>query len=167
MGDFNSDNPDWGYETPNNDSDTLLEWASCMTQSREHGGRPLPAGCQVLDDFPRSQHRPSLVHVGLTLPLICSTGKKRWHFRKVNWDKFYWAKRSHHSPVWHSSWWSLQLLHRSHVQSSSLHYLQGSLYYVCTLCGWGSPAVTGRLQKIRRSRYCWPPYRVFGRCETC
>ena len=40
------------------------------------GGRPLPAGCQVLDDFPRSQHRPSLVHVGLTLSVIRSMGKK-------------------------------------------------------------------------------------------
>ena len=29
VGDFNSHHPDWGYDTPNNDSDTLLEWASC------------------------------------------------------------------------------------------------------------------------------------------
>ena len=28
------------------------------------------------------------VHVGLTLPVIHSSGKKRWNFRKANWDKF-------------------------------------------------------------------------------
>ena len=39
---------------------------------------PSPAGCQELDDFPHRQHRPSvIVHVGLALPVICSTSKKR------------------------------------------------------------------------------------------
>jgi len=28
------------------------------------------------------------VHVGLTLPVICSTGKKRWNFLKADWDRF-------------------------------------------------------------------------------
>ena len=36
MGDFNSDNPDWGYDTPNNDSDMLLEWASCSDLALVH-----------------------------------------------------------------------------------------------------------------------------------
>jgi len=27
------------------------------------------------------------VHAGLTLPVICSTGKKRWNFQKANWDR--------------------------------------------------------------------------------
>jgi len=36
----------------------------------------------MLDNFPRSQHRPSLVHVGLILADIRCTGKK------ANWDKF-------------------------------------------------------------------------------
>ena len=49
--------------------------------------RPLAPGCQVLDDFPRSQHRPSLVHVGFTLPVICSMGKKQWNSRKANCNK--------------------------------------------------------------------------------
>jgi len=34
VGDFHSHHPDWGYDTPNNDGDTLQEWASslsCMT----------------------------------------------------------------------------------------------------------------------------------------
>ena len=28
-GDFNSHHADWGYDTPNNDGDMLLGWASC------------------------------------------------------------------------------------------------------------------------------------------
>ena len=30
MRDFNSRHPDWGYDTHNNDNDTLLEWASVL-----------------------------------------------------------------------------------------------------------------------------------------
>jgi len=108
-----------------------------------------------LDDFPRSQHRPSLVHVGLTLPVICSTGIKQWNFLMANWDTFSAStdKRPfHHSPVPNSSRRRLQPLHQSHVQSSSLHYPQESLYYVCTLHGRGSPGVTGWVRKIRWSR---------------
>ena len=90
--------PDSGYDSPNNGGDSLLEWASCSHLVVVHGpgsfqsarwerdfssdlrwvsstgGHPLPAGCQVLGDFPRSQHRPSLVHTALTLPLLRSTG---------------------------------------------------------------------------------------------
>ena len=80
---------------------------------------------------------------------------------------FYGEKHSHHFPVWHSSWWSLQPLHQSHVQNNSLHRSQESSYYVRTLHGRGCPCIMGRVWKIRRSRYCWPPYWVFGLCETC
>ena len=77
----------------------------CMTQSREApsgqsvvnaisrqiyvGCHPLEVTffpCQVLDDFPCSHHRPSLVHVGLTLPVVRNTCKKGRNFRKTNWD---------------------------------------------------------------------------------
>ena len=51
-------------------------------------GRPLPASCTVLSDFPHSQHRPSILHIGLTLPIIHSTPKKRWNFRKADWDGY-------------------------------------------------------------------------------
>ena len=36
VGDFNSHLPDWGYDTPNNDSDMLLEWASCSDLALVH-----------------------------------------------------------------------------------------------------------------------------------
>ena len=48
---------------------------------------PLPVR-RVLDSFPRSQHRPSLI---TTPSLIQSTeGKpvRRWNFRKANWSDF-------------------------------------------------------------------------------
>jgi len=42
----------------------------------------------VLEDFPHSQHRPLLIHIGLQLPVIHSSSKKRWNFRKANWDLY-------------------------------------------------------------------------------
>ena len=44
-----------------------LCWVSTTNCSR------LPASCTVLEDFPRSQHRPTLVHIGLTIPSQSST----------------------------------------------------------------------------------------------
>ena len=49
---------------------------------------PLPTSVQVLDDFPHSQHRPIVTHVGLCIPLIRSLPKPRWNFRKAKWTKF-------------------------------------------------------------------------------
>ena len=51
-------------------------------------GHPQPASCSVLDDFPRSQHRPSVVHVGLRLPVVRGIERKRWNFRKAEWADF-------------------------------------------------------------------------------
>jgi len=42
----------------------------------------------VLGNFPHSQHRPSLINISLTLPVIHSVNKKRWNFRKADWDSF-------------------------------------------------------------------------------
>src|SRR6218665_1532870 len=36
----------------------------------------------------RELHRPSLVHIGLKLPTIHSTPKKRWNFRKADWERY-------------------------------------------------------------------------------
>jgi len=85
-----ANDPDWGYDIPNKDSDTILDWVSCSDLTLVHdqkqrgtfrsarwecyfspdlcwvsssAGRSLPAGCQ---DFPHSHHPPSLVYVGLT-----------------------------------------------------------------------------------------------------
>ena len=52
------------------------------------GGHPQPASCLVLDDFPHSQHRPSIIHVGLRLSVIRGVERKRWNFRKAEWAEF-------------------------------------------------------------------------------
>ena len=36
----------------------------------------------------QSQHRPMLFHVGLQLPVIRSSNKVRWNFRKANWSSY-------------------------------------------------------------------------------
>ena len=50
--------------------------------------QPLQTAVQVLDDLPRSQHRPIVTHVGIRIPLTRSLQKPRWNFRKANWTKF-------------------------------------------------------------------------------
>ena len=42
----------------------------------------------ILDPFPHSQHRPSLITTNLFLPCSSSLPLPRWNFRKVNWEKF-------------------------------------------------------------------------------
>ena len=115
VGDFNSHHPDWGYQESDLDGDQLQNWASCndfhlvhdakqrgtfhsARWKREYspdlcwistvGGQPQPASCTVLDDFPHSQHRPSVIHIGLQLPVIRSIEKRRWNFRKADWAEF-------------------------------------------------------------------------------
>ena len=53
-----------------------------------HNGQPLQTSVHVLDDFPHSQHRPIVAHVGIRIPLIRSLQKPRWNFRKAKWAKF-------------------------------------------------------------------------------
>ena len=115
VGDFNSHHPDWGYQESDPDGDQLENWASCndfhlIHDSKQRGtfhsarwqrdyspdlcwistvgGHPQPASCSVLDDFPHSQHRPSVIHIGLQLPVIRSTERRRWNFRKADWGGF-------------------------------------------------------------------------------
>ena len=42
----------------------------------------------MLDDFPHSQHRRMVTHVGIRIPLIISLQKPRWNFRKAKLTKF-------------------------------------------------------------------------------
>ena len=115
VGDFNSHHNDWGYNSSDVAGEVLSQWASCCDLTLIHDpkqkgtfrsarwqkdyspdlcwvssvhGSPQPATCSVLDDFPHSQHRPSIIHVGLTLPVVHCSNKKRWNFRKANWAKF-------------------------------------------------------------------------------
>lgn len=39
----------------------------------------------IVNDFPHSQHRPSVVKVGIHLPFGRSLAKLRWNFKKENW----------------------------------------------------------------------------------
>lgn len=115
VGDFNSHHSEWGYIDTNTDGEELVEWASnndlalihdvkqrgtfrsarwsrdyspdlCWVSSLD--GHQQQASCTVLDDFPHSQHRPSLIHIGLQLPVFRSSGKLRWNFRKADWNKY-------------------------------------------------------------------------------
>jgi len=51
-------------------------------------GRPLPASSVVLGDFPHSQHRPSVIHIGLQLPIIRGVQRRRWNSRKAGWASY-------------------------------------------------------------------------------
>jgi len=41
----------------------------------------------VLGDFPHSQHRTSVIHIGLQLPII-RVQRRRWNFRKADWASY-------------------------------------------------------------------------------
>ena len=113
-GDFNCWHTDWGYKSSTQDGEFLAEWFSSadavllfdpkepssfisgrwntetnpdLAFAKVIGHKPLPVR-RILDRFPRSQHRPSLI---TTPSLVLSTeGKpvRRWNFRKANWTDF-------------------------------------------------------------------------------
>jgi len=112
VGDFNSHHIDWGYKDHDEDGERLSEWASnndiilfhdpkqrgtfhSARWSRDYSpdlcwatslnGRPHMVSTVVLEDFPHSQHRPTLVSLGLHLPIIKGSEKRRWNFRKADW----------------------------------------------------------------------------------
>ncbi len=112
VGDFNSHHPEWGYSDPDEDGEVLVEWASNSDLALTHDAKqcgtfysarwqkdysldlcliPLigdhhqPASQTVLGDFPHSQHRPLLIHIGLQLTIIHGSSKKRWNFCKADW----------------------------------------------------------------------------------
>jgi len=51
-------------------------------------GCPLPASSLVLGNFPHSQHRPSVIHIGLQLPIIRGVQRRRWNFKKADWASY-------------------------------------------------------------------------------
>ena len=115
VGDFNSHHPDWGYQEADPNGDQLQNWSSLSDLQLIHdskqrgtfhsarwqrdyspdlcwvsmvGGHHQPASCTVLDDFPHSQHRPSIIHIGLRLPVIRGIERRRWNFRKADWSSY-------------------------------------------------------------------------------
>ncbi|XP_076823231.1 uncharacterized protein LOC143469422 [Clavelina lepadiformis] len=109
IGDFNSHHTDWGYKTTNNDGESLAAWtannnltllhdpkgaASFFSGRWNTGTNPdlafasLDSDCRhphrrVLEKFPRSQHRPSLVTAPKLALLVPSKRVKR-----CNWKRY-------------------------------------------------------------------------------
>ena len=113
-GDFNCQHIDWGYSTTSSDGELLADWAAnnhlaLLYNPKEaasfHSGRwgtgtnpdlafasvdtdsSLPDR-RVLEKFPRSQHRPSLITAPKLVAPIPSAPVKRWNFRKADWNQY-------------------------------------------------------------------------------
>ncbi|CAM4690332.1 unnamed protein product [Leuciscus chuanchicus] len=52
-----------------------------------HNNQPLPVR-HILDMFPRSHHRPSLITIPTMVQPVQGRDAKRWNFRKANWAGF-------------------------------------------------------------------------------
>ena len=113
-GDFNCHHADWGYDDNSPDGECLADWASinclallynakdaaCFYSGRWNTGtnpdlafaRVGPNSClldrRVLDKFPRSQHRPSLIAPPRFAMAVPSMPVKRWNFRKAKWSHY-------------------------------------------------------------------------------
>ncbi|XP_039297774.1 uncharacterized protein LOC120354516 [Nilaparvata lugens] len=113
VGDFNSRHTDWGYSSCNPDSEYLARWAAlgdlALVYDAKQGGSfhsarwaiptnpdlcfmtrdvnnlPLPTSQLYLRRFPRSQHRPIVTTIGLTIPVVKSTPVSRWNLKKADW----------------------------------------------------------------------------------
>uniref|UniRef100_H3AF50 Endonuclease/exonuclease/phosphatase domain-containing protein n=1 Tax=Latimeria chalumnae TaxID=7897 RepID=H3AF50_LATCH len=116
LGDFNSHHTMWGYEDDNYNGVAIVQWDSLEDKfplfdakdrgtfhssrwkreynpdlcflSKDSKGNPIIASRTVLDDFPNSQHRPSIINVGIKVPVITSTPEPRWNFKKAEWETF-------------------------------------------------------------------------------
>ena len=112
-GGFNCRSTTWGYSTTNPDGTTLEDWASASgvqllyyPKKRDsfNSGRwnttsnpvlafvnlngPIPQRI-ILDLFPKSQHRPSIIIIpDSPIEPVQTKPVKRWNFRKANWDQF-------------------------------------------------------------------------------
>ena len=110
-GDFNCRHADWGYNDNSPDGECLAGWASInflynvKDAASFYSGRwntgtnpdiafasVGPNSClpdrRVLDKFPRSQHRPSLITPPRFAMAVPSMPVKRWNFRKAKWSQY-------------------------------------------------------------------------------
>ena len=112
-GDLNCRHESWGYPDSNQNGNQLADWCSANDLSVIYDPKQPPsfhsgrwnrgtnpdvtfanntAGVtpirDILERFPRSQHRPSLI----STPPLASTFKSkpvpRWNFRKADWESF-------------------------------------------------------------------------------
>ena len=113
-GHFNCRHADWGYDDNSPDGECLAGWASINCLALLYNAKDaasfyfgrwntctnpdlafasvgpnsrLPDRC-VLDKFPRSQHRPSLISLPRFAMAVPSMPVKRWNFRKAKWSHY-------------------------------------------------------------------------------
>ena len=108
-GDFNCRHADWGYDVNSPDGKCLAGWASinCLVLQYNakdaasfYSGRwntdtspdlafaSVGPKRHVLEKFPRSQHRPSLITPPRFVMAVPSMPVKRWNFRKAKWSHY-------------------------------------------------------------------------------
>ncbi|KAG5875880.1 hypothetical protein JTB14_013287 [Gonioctena quinquepunctata] len=54
--------------------------------SKNTNAKPLTASRSVFSDFP--QHRPVVINIGISIPIIGSCPQPRWSLRRANWATF-------------------------------------------------------------------------------
>lgn len=116
VGDFNSHHEFWRYSKMDDCGLKLMDWCEdnnlhlvfdakdkgtfrsaawgrdsnpdlCFVSSNINGN-PLHTTRKVLGDFPHSQHRPVIIELGATIPIIQSIPHARWNFQKADWSAF-------------------------------------------------------------------------------
>ena len=113
-GDFNCQHTDWGYKQTTKDGETLSDWASSAEAVLLYDPKEPPSFFsarwntytnpdlafavgrsfdpkperRIIDRFPRSHHRPSIIKVPSLVQPIAGKPVKRWNFRKANWELF-------------------------------------------------------------------------------
>ncbi|KAI5720173.1 hypothetical protein M8J77_002972 [Diaphorina citri] len=116
LGDFNSHHVIWKYQQNDDNGEDVVRWSEAhnhhlIFDAKDHGtfrsaawrqeynpdlsfvssnenNQPLPTSRSVIPIFPRSQHRPILLDIGISVPLITSFPSPRWNFKKANWKEF-------------------------------------------------------------------------------
>ena len=113
-GDFNCRHADWGYDDNSPDGECLAGWASINCLALLYNAKDAASfyfgrwntgtnpdlafasvgpnsrlpDRRVLEKFPRSQHRPSLITPPRFAMAVPSMPVKRWNFRKANWSHY-------------------------------------------------------------------------------
>ena len=113
-GDFNCQHTDWGYNYTSQDGECLADWASKNTLALLYNPKDVPSFFSgrwksgtnpdlafastglhswnldrcILEVFPRSQHRPSLIRSTKVMASVPNEPYKRWNFRKANWERY-------------------------------------------------------------------------------
>ena len=113
-GDFNCQHTDWGYKQTTKDGETLSDRASNAEAVLLYDPKEPPSffsarwntytnpdlafavgrSCdpkpdrRIIDRFPRSHHRPSIIKVPSLVQPVAGKPVKRWNFRKANWELF-------------------------------------------------------------------------------